>query len=62
MTSSPSQTCPQRRQGFAQRERGHRHQVISAADDVNGAGGKTGQDADQQSTAFKKIILQDRAD
>ena len=61
MSCPPGQTCPQRRQGFAQRERGHRHQVISAADDVNGAGSKTGQDADQQSTAFKKVILQERS-
>ena len=53
MTSSPGQTCPQRRHGLTQRERGHRHQVICAADDMNGAGGKTSQDADQQSTALK---------
>ena len=54
MTGSPGQTCPQRRQWFVQRERGHGHQMISAADDVNGTCCKTGQDADQQSTALKK--------
>ena len=59
MTGSPGQTCPQRRQGFAQRERCHGRKMISAADDVNGTGGKTGQDADQQSTDLKKVILQD---
>ena len=60
MPCPPGQTCPQRRQGFAQREGGHRHQMISAANDVNSTRCKTGQDADQQSTTFQKVILQER--
>ena len=35
--------------------------MISAANDVDSTGCKTGQDADQQSTAFKKVILQERS-
>ena len=35
--------------------------MISATNDVNSTGSETGEDADQQGTAPKKIILQDRS-
>ena len=35
--------------------------MISATNDVNSTGSETGEDADQQGTAPKKIILQERS-
>ena len=35
--------------------------MISATNDMHSTGSETGEDADQQGTAPKKIILQDRS-
>ena len=61
MTGPPGQTCTQGRQGLAQRKGSHRHEMISATNDMNSTGSETGEDADQQGPAPKKIILQDRS-
>ena len=63
MTGPPSEAGTQGRQGLAQRKGSHRHEMISATNDVNSTGSETGEDADQQGTAPKKIILilQDRS-
>ena len=61
MTGPPGEACTQGRQGLAQRKGSHRHEMISATNDVNSTGSETGEDADQQGTAPEKIILQDRS-
>jgi hypothetical protein len=61
MACPPSEAGTQGRQGLAQRKGSHRHQMISATNDMNSTGSETGEDADQQGTAPKKIILQDRS-
>ena len=61
MTGPPSEAGTQGRQGLAQRKGSHRHQMISATNDMNSTGSETGEDADQQGTAPEKIILQDRS-
>ena len=61
MTGPPGEARTQSRHGLTQRKGSHRHQMISATNDVNSTGSETGEDADQQGTAPEKIILQDRS-
>ena len=49
---SPGQSAAAGRQGTIDGKRSHRHQVISPADHVNGSGGESGENADQQRFRF----------
>ena len=61
MTGPPSEAGTQGRQGLAQRKGSHRHEMISATNDMNSTGSETGENADQQGTPPEKIILQERS-